>query len=207
MKRRLIVFIIVLALAVGSGMAAETTLSAGVDYGAALLSDNFYGFSVGDNSTYNFIGFNASLRFFANEFSVNGFFTNFAFQTLKSIKITQPDGSSTTQVIDLNGLFTEYLLNVLAGYTLRFALAEALDLSVGVGGTYQVLIADSNTASLLAPFFGAGANAQLSYLLIPSISLNVGLDGYFGLYDIKAKEFIEKMPIMLRPYVAAGFRF
>lgn len=208
MKRRLFVFIIVLALVVGSGMAAETTLSAGVDYGATLLSNDFFGTQfIGDSFAYNFIGFNTSVSFFANEFSANGFFTNFALQTWKSIKIVQSNGLSITQEVDSDGPFAGYLMNILAGHTYRFALAEALDLSIGLGGTYQLFILDASLYSSLIPFFGAGANAQLSYFLISSISLNVGLDGYFGLYDIKAKEFVEQRPITLRPYISAGFRF
>ena len=116
MKRRLFVFIIVLALVVGSGMAAETTVTAGIDYGAALLTNDFFGLQfIGDTFTYNFIGFNTSVSFFANEFSANGFFTNFALQTWKSIKIVQSNGVSITQEVDSDGPIAGYLMNILAG--------------------------------------------------------------------------------------------
>ena len=185
--KRFVMFILVLALAIGSVMALDSMATVGLDYGAMVYSKD------PNMEPFNFTGMQAGLYTYGNEFSSSGFYTQISFQTM----VTEIPSE----------LFTSSLMSVLAGYNHRFALGSIVDVLVGGGGSYQMIVFEGSDDALSNSSVGIGASAEVSFLISPKMTINAGASAHIGIYDLSGKEFIEDIPVTVRPYIAAGFRF
>ena len=187
-------FILVLALVVGSVIAADNIFTVGADYSVLAYGDT--------GGKQHFAGGEVALYSYANEFSDDGFMVQGSAQYLTSMSI---EFGGSTVTVDVQGNKT-LLVSILGGYARRFPLGGTIDLTLGVGPTYQLLSDDGETQwSTL----GLGANIEALVMVTPTISVHVGFGTSYNFFDLKAQKTIDadSIPITVRPYIAAGFRF
>lgn len=187
-------FILVLALAIGSVMAADNIFTVGTDY-------SVMGFG-NAGVKFDFAGGEIALYSYADEFSDDGFMFQGSAQFLTSISLESGGFVGTIPVENS----TTLLVSVFGGYARRVPLGGAIDLTLGVGPTYQLLSDDGETQ---CSTLGLGANIEALVMVTPTISVHVGFGTSYNFFDLKAQKTIDTdiVPITVRPYIAAGFRF
>ena len=207
MKKRLGIFLLLFMVVIMGVTAAEMVVSVGADYGfqRAHVLDN--------NATSNYLGGNVSLFSFADEFSSNGFLLQFSYQALTSLTIAYPMGISKTWTFaevkeDLH-IESWALLTALVGYAHRFEVGRNTDLALGIGPIFQLRSLEPPTVIQSTQYLGLGASVEAHYLFSPTWLFAGGVGAYYGMYDLDAKKMLdtEDASLLIRPYVAVGFRF
>ena len=181
------------AVTVSFPSAMDSFVTVGLDY-ASLSVQNI-------NTTLYFVGAHSSFYSFVNEFSNDGFLARVSFQGLVSITTSSEGGSFTFDVED-SGVV---MMNALVGYARRIELGRLFDVAIGTGPTFLLFGSEDGKATAI----GLGIHAEFQYLLSPKMLLNAGLGINFGAYDLGNKKLFEfeDSPMLIRPYVAVGFRF
>ena len=208
MKKKLGVFLLLFMVAIMGVTAAEMVVSVGADYGFQRTQEFNY------SSSVNYIGGNVSLFSFADEFSSNGFLFQFSYQVLTSLTASISDGlTKTWSAAELKetspGIEHWTLLTALVGYTHRFDVGENIDLALGIGPTFQLRSFEYPTLVESTQYLGFGASVEAHYLFSPMWFLSGGVGAYYRMYDLDAKKMLgtEDASLLIRPYVAVGFRF
>ena len=207
MKKKLGVFLLLFMVAIMGVTAAEMVVSVGADYGFQRTHE------LNNNATSNYFGGNVSLFSFADEFSSDGFLLQFSYQMLASLKTSLTAGVTKTwslaELKETFGIENWALLTALVGYAHRFEVGENIDLALGIGPTIQLRRYEYSATVKSTQYLGFGASVEAHYLFSPTWHLAGGLGAYYGMYDLDAKEMLgtDDASLLIRPYVAVGFRF